>query len=272
VTAPGKATSDGPSSARAADTTVVDDDRQISSQVRFINGDAGSLRKLLDRLKLIKQEADVTAWTLDDMALRDLPTQAQGDVRMNILQAPKVTSFNGAHAVIINCKKQPYVAGYDKVEDAARPFRPILKELEVGSKLDMTGVIVPGGTRLSVNVSDSWLLGLRTAMCEQRIGPEIVAADYHIPDMVDRKCQVACDIPEGSHLLISLGLSDPPKSPSTGMAGLVNGLFASIGLPQPIGFVPFERLVMITPRPIVLEHEERPIRPAARATAENEPT
>jgi hypothetical protein len=45
----------------------------------------------------------------------------------------------------------------------------------------MTGAIVAGGTRLSVNVSDSWLLGLRTATCEQQIGPEIVAADYHIP-------------------------------------------------------------------------------------------
>jgi hypothetical protein len=248
----------------------VADDRQIAYEVRYIVSNEGAWRQpLLDRLKLIKQEADVAAWTLDDKALLDLLTRAQGDTKTNVLQAPKVTSFSGARATIINRRKQHYVAGVEKLEYAARPaFRPIVKELQIGGKLDMTGTIVPGGTRLSVSLSDSWLLALRTMGCEHRVGAEVHPAQYQIPTMIDRRCELTCDLPEGTHLLISLGLSDEPRKP-TGLAGLANGAFAAIGLPEPIRFVPFERLVLITPRPIILESDEQPIRPASHVRAKS---
>lgn len=260
VAGPGKVTPHRHPSGTSGAKTVPDDDRQICYQVRFINGDLESLRKLLNRFKLLKQEADVAAWTLDDASLRDLLTQIQGDAGMSIIRAPKVTSFHRAHAIVTNCEKQRYVAGYHAVEDPALPFRPIVKELDLGSKVDIAGQImgqrVADGTRVSLDVSDSRLLGFRTEMCEQRIGPEVVAADYHVPDMLDRRCQVTCDVPDGSHVLISLGRSPLPRKPTAGASGLVNGLFAAMGLPQPIGFVPIERLVLITPRRILLESEE----------------
>jgi hypothetical protein len=257
-----------PHSAGGVARATVTDDRQIAYKVRYIVSNEGDWRQtLLDRLKLIKQEANVASWTLDDAALHDLLTQAFGDAKTNVLQAPKVTSFNGALATIVNRRKQPYVAGVERIEAAARPaFRPIVKELEIGSKLDMTGTIVPGGTRLSVSLSDSWLLALRTMGCQHRVGSEVQTAEYHIPTMIDRRCELTCDLPEGTHLLISLGLSDEPRKPS-GLAGLANGVFAAIGLPEPIRSVPFERLVLISPRPIILESEEQPIRPASRVKA-----
>ncbi len=251
--------------------TAVADDRQISFEVRYITGLASSWRfHLLDRLRIVKQEADVAAWTLDDRALHDLLAQAQAQPRTSVLQAPKVTTFNRDRATIIKRDKRRYIAGFDKVESAAVPFRPIMKEFEVGFKLDMTGTIEPSRTRLSVDLSDSWLLALRTMVCEQRVGPELVAAEYMVPTLVDRKCQVACEIPEGTHLLISLGFYEKPGDPK-GVAAVASELIASVGLPtiQPAPAT-YERLVLITTRPIILESEEEPIRPAGGTKAASE--
>ena len=74
-------------------------------------------------------------------------------------------------------------------------------------------------------------------------------------------------VSEGTHVLISEGPAVEHRKP-TGLAGLANGLFAAIGLPEPIGFVPSERLVVITPRRIILEPEEQPVRSASRANGE----
>jgi hypothetical protein len=251
---------------------VVADDRQISFEVRYIAGPAGPWRnRLLDRLRLVKQEADVAAWTLDGPALRDLLTLAQGDTRTNILQAPKVTTFNRARATVIKRDKHRYIAGFDQIEGAAQHFRPILKEFEVGFKLDMTGTMEPDRTRLSVDLSDSWLLVVRTMMCKQRIGPELVAAQYQVPTLMDRKCRVTCEIPDGTHLLISLGLYDEPRG-ARGLAAVANDVIASVGLPtiQPAPET-FERLMVITPRRIILESEEEPILPGSHVEAGRKP-
>ena len=247
----------------------VEDDRQICFQVRFIVSNSGAWRKPLgDRLELLKREGEVAAWTLDDRALTALLDGAQTDKRTNVLQAPKVTSFNGARATILNRSKQFYVADVERVDGPHPGFRPIVKSLDLGSRVDMTGTVQPRGTRLSARVSDSWLVAMPTRSREERIGSQIQRVEYHDPSVIERACDVTADIPEGTHLLVSLGRSTTsPKV--TGLPGLVNNVFAAIGLPEPIELVPFERLVLITPRPIIVEQEEQPVRSASQASSES---
>jgi hypothetical protein len=247
---------------------AVDDDRQICFEVRYIATNLDSWREPLgDRLKLIKKEGEVAAWTLDEEAVHDLLVRAQEDTRCNVLQAPKVTMFNGARATITNRHKVFHVADVEKVEAARPAFRPIIKALDLGSQLDMTGTILPHGTRLAVNLSDSWLVAMEIRQRPMKIGTEVQSAQYHVPTVVERKCQVTRDIPNGTHLLISLGAPARTQK-QTGFPGLVNDLFAAFGLPEPIRFVPTEHLVLIRPMPIILESEEQPIRPAPAAKPE----
>jgi hypothetical protein len=87
---------------------------------------------------------------------------------------------------------------------------------------------------------------------------------YQVPTVVERKCQVTSDIPGGSHVLISLGAAVNTEK-VRGLPRLINEFCAAAGLPEPIAFVPCERLVVITPEPIILEPEGQPTRPASRA-------
>ena len=84
----------------------------------------------------------VATWTLDDRALRELIAAAQQDTATNILMAPKVTTFNGARATITNKSKVHYVADVETIEGGNRPgWRPVIKALDLGSRLDMKGTI-----------------------------------------------------------------------------------------------------------------------------------
>ncbi len=251
---------------------AVHDDRQICYQVRYVVGHAEAWRQLvLPRVKLIQQEADFSAWLLDDKALKDLLTSAQGDTRTNVLMAPKVTSFVGAKAKITSRTKHHYVSGIEDFEAGGAAFRPVVKAIEPGFAVEMTGTILPGATRLSVGVEDTALLGFHTMTREKQVGDQIIKAQYQIPTTAKRDVKVDCEIPEGEHLLISLGLRDQPGS-LPAAARLANSVLARVGLPefQPAPYTT-ETLVLITPRPIVLETEERPIRSAARASERRTP-
>ena len=68
-------------------------------------------RELLkDRLKLVQQEADVSAWIVEKESLAKLLNYAQAQVDVNVLQAPKVTAFENDHAKISSGVKQFYVS------------------------------------------------------------------------------------------------------------------------------------------------------------------
>ena len=238
-------------------------ERQIAYEVRYVlRVDADSWRNLLkDRLKLVMQEADVSAWIIDDKALFDLLVLAQGDVHTNILQAPKVTAYENARANIVNRRKTKYVAGMECKRNAsgAIGFIPIIKDYEVGCEIDITGRLLPHGAQLSVDLRDSSLLVLRNLLRKEWVGDRQINATYQVPTMIERRCRTSCDLFEGSSLLISLGLEER-RDTLSGAAGAASHLLEAVGLPhlEPSS-VTSERLVLITPRRIVLEAEERPI-------------
>jgi beta-lactamase regulating signal transducer with metallopeptidase domain len=247
---------------------AIPSDRQISFEVRCINGlDANSWRNRFDdRLKPVHQDSDITAWFIDDPCLRDLLTLALGDTAVNVLMAPKITSFEGMKATIFNRGKQFYVSGFDKLETAKGPaFKPIVKDVEVGSRIEMTGSFLHDGTRLVVDLRDSSVLSMHTLFRTGQFRNGDVRAVYQVPTAIDRRFQVSYDVPEGSILVISLGL-DEQAGRMGGAAEFASDLLEAVGLPSlKAKSVIRERLVVIKPRRIILESEARPVSAIDRA-------
>ena len=199
-------------------------DRQISYEVRFLSLDAEPWRDLLkDRLKLVKQEADVCAWIIDEKALTDLLKLAQAATTSNVLQAPKVTAFENSAARIFRGEKQHFVAQVEKVGDSqTAAFRPIVTAIEVGVRMELSGAIQAHATRLSADLQDTQLLAMHKLHRKDLVGDKLFASQYEIPTRINRQCRLTCDIPETSSLLISLGLHERPagrRMPSRPRAG-----------------------------------------------------
>ena len=248
-------------------------DRQISFEVRYINGlNANTWRNRFDdRLKPIQPDSDLTAWFIDEQTLSDLLTHAQADSVVNVLQAPKVTSFENKKAAILNRDKQYYVSGLNKIETSqGSAFEPIVKDLELGFRIDLAGSFLADGTRLVVDLRDSRLLSLHDMVRVGRNRGGDIRVPYQIPEAIERRFQLSCDVPERSSLVISVGL-DEREGNTGGAAGLAGSLLGTFGLPIPKArTVTCERLVIIKPRKIVLESEEPRIPATDRAKSKPE--
>jgi general secretion pathway protein D len=69
---------------------------------------------------------------------------AQGDQRSNVLQAPKVTLFNGQSAIVQDITQSPFVISViPVVGDFAAAYQPVIAVLSEGSFLSVQGVVSP---------------------------------------------------------------------------------------------------------------------------------
>jgi beta-lactamase regulating signal transducer with metallopeptidase domain len=217
--------------------------RQIVYEVRFLTGDATHWRRFLgERSKLEKQEGDCTAWLIDEKTLYDWLTHAQKDLATNILQAPRVTAYDGGLAAIFDGQQfaparpgspggvrsgfptrpaelEPEPDGMPRIQSS----QPIVEKLPVGSVVSMVGKILPGKIRLTVDVRDSSLV----PPAENRVSAQGRKPGRRTsgeqPVIVERRSRVACDVPAGSYLAICMGLRLEPVTPFTA-TGPVTGV------------------------------------------------
>jgi len=227
-------------------------DRMISYEVRYMSLDAEPWRELVqDKLKLVKQEADVCAWIIDEKDLVDILTLAQSDISSNVLQSPKTIGRENVPVSLANADKQHYVAQMEKIASPENiAYRPIVKEIDIGIRMDLNGSIQARGTRLSVDLRDKELLAMHSLRRKDRLGDRIIAATYQVPTSVERRCRLVCEIPDGCQLVISLGLHER-RGRSSNSAEAASGLLQLVGLPPvPARSVTCERLVVIKLRPI----------------------
>ncbi len=250
----GPASSSPPRSIAAKPSAGGDSKPTISYEVRWISSpDAQQWRELLqDRMKLVSQEADVCAWIVDDKGIFDLLHLAMGQVWVNVLQAPKLVGGENVTVTLENVGKQSYVARVEKVANVDPPaFRPIMRDIETGVRLEMKGTLLDGGTKLAVKLQDTDLLAMHTLRRRDRSGNKVVTAQYQVPTPVERRCQTDCEIPEGSSLLISLGMRER-RGRSSDTAETASEILELVGLaPLPARSVTCERLVLITPRRVM---------------------
>lgn len=233
----------------------------IAYEVRYIVGPSEAWReRCLARMKLVKQDAELAAWLLDDDVLRDLLTAAQQDTRTNVLCAPKVSSHEGARATIDSSRKHFYVSGFSDLDQTWPGVRPVVGAVREGLVVELTGRLLPAATRLQVKAESIELLGMRTLSLKKENGGKSHSLQYQVPTTARRSFEVDCAIPDRTQLLISLGISDEPGWLPDG-AVLANGVLGALGLPR---FQPdmhaTEKCIVITPRRVKPE-ENWPDRP-----------
>jgi hypothetical protein len=231
--------------------------RQISYETRFLDLSADFWRNLMkDGLHPAGGE-DEAAWILDEDDTRRLINITPGDIRSSLIQAPKITSFEGIRTTVINSYKQNYISRLEPIKTPkSLAFRPIVEAVKIGTTIDLTGSILQGEIRLKADIRDTSLVALHTLKRhEEHEGMEL-AGEYQIPTTKERHHRGTSQIPEGFTLVVSLGFYEQPD-PLSGVARMASGLIESFGGAriEPAHHTR-ERLVLITPRRIVLEEEE----------------
>jgi hypothetical protein len=255
----GKERRDGPSSVdgpfgasieNVESGNKIDTDRQISFELRRLEVPAESWRNRFEsRLKLVSDEDDTSAWLLDRKRVHELLDLVQADSRAVVWQAPKVTTFEFAPAFINSAHTTAYVSRVEVLE-SGRGFRPIVKYVDDGWKVKVSGAFLEDGTRVSSDVRDSTLLGFTELHRTMLIDEREIKGTYQVPNKIDRHSVTACDIPDGSSLIVSLGLrfnTDVGKQIANAGRRLVG-----LGGVDVHSSNPNELLLIITPTKIVL--------------------
>ena len=266
-------------------------DRQISHELRFCTLGGTSWRKdFAAKMRLLEFKPPFTAWAIPAPTLRDFLTHAQGDQRANIVQAPKVTTFDGTSAFFENMidntitpsvtsqRARPvgatvavaagdpsslpnssadreisrssitteYAFGQIK-DDLAADFRgaSISKgvRLNEGLTVHITGTATPRGLHLKLAVENTRLLAVHNLVVpgagakDNRPEADTQGVMAHVPEIVQSRYEGDWTIPEGESLVISFG----PE-----------------GIKDEQGKTSLrERLIVLTPRLIILEAEEQ---------------
>ena len=137
----------------------------------------------------MKHGPNVLAWIVDQKCLDDLISYVQAEHHRTVLDLPKVTAF-AENTVMITTR------GGD----------PISRRYLIGSVVKVTGSILVGSTKLTVD--------LRLLPLEDIAGPESKkqTADINfsgtatLSDKTDERLRrIMCEVPDGSSLVISLG-------------------------------------------------------------------
>ena len=205
---------------------------------------------------------------LSDLEMYLFLTAAQGDARNNIVQAPKVTTFNGAAASIINQTQQNYVASLTPLVGAgAVAFTPQISQLPDGVSLNVTPVVSADRryVRLSLAPQFTAVTDLQTvtfpgaAVGGGGFGGQATSLNsiIQLPTITITTINTTVTVPDGGTVLLGgvkrlreqrleYGVPVLAKTP------MINRLFRNVG----IGRRTDSLMLMVTPRIIILEEEE----------------
>lgn len=177
-------TTDTPGARPAPGLHPASPDRLISYEVRFIELSAGPWRDhMKGRITPLGPDAGARGWLVDEDALISLLRHLMKSTAANLVQAPKVTAFEGARATIFNGPDR--MSGSTHVEGQEEVARTAAGGRDERIRIDLGGTLSPRGTRLSVDLRDPTHPAGRDAR--------------------DARYEGSCDVPEGSSLLVSLG-------------------------------------------------------------------
>jgi hypothetical protein len=213
----------------------VDSYPQVSFEVRFLSA-AGSVWRdaTKDRLHEVYRDDEVTSWIVrDQKSIHDLVTALQGDPRSNLVQFPKVTTYEGAQAMLLDSAPSSRVdiAGDVTVtiEEGKLP-RPSTKSGAEIMGVGLTPTIRPGSVQMTIDLYPSLdgkaamdrLLNGKTAVQPETPGGERTSGPRNEHYLLTH------NVPDGSGLLIRVG-SEGVKGDARQSSGL-------------------ERMVLITPK------------------------
>ena len=219
---------------------------------------------------------------LSDIEAFFLIEAASGDSRTNVLQAPKVTLFNGQQATVSDQSQRPFVTSVTPVVgDFAAAQQPIILVLNEGTRLTVQAVVSPDRrfVRLTLvpffseigNVETFQFEGRRssttgTAAVDPTDGTTTVQNDsedfiegttVQLPQFAFTSVSTTVSVPDGGTILLGgiKRLSEGRNERAVPMLGkipYINRLFKNVG----IGRTTQSLMMMVTPRIIIQEEEE----------------
>jgi type II secretory pathway component GspD/PulD (secretin) len=204
---------------------------------------------------------------LSDLEVFLFLTAAQGDTRTNILQAPKVTTFNGAPAFINNTETIYYVASLTPiVGPGSVAFLPQPTPFPNGVTLFVTPVVSADRRYVRMTLSPTFTVieGFDTIQVPAAVGGSglggssaSINATLQLPRFNLTTVNTTVTVPDGGTVLLGgvKRLNEERKEfgvPVLSKTPMLNRLFRNIG----IGRTTSSLMLMVTPRIIILEEEE----------------
>jgi type II secretory pathway component GspD/PulD (secretin) len=204
---------------------------------------------------------------LSDLEVYFFLTAAQGDQRTNILSAPKVTTFNGAIATILNAELQWYVAALTPiVGPGSVAFVPTPAPLPNGVFLTVTPVVSADRryVRMTLTPTFNTIEGFTTIQVPAAVGGSglgggaaAINATLQLPQTVTTVVTTTVTVPDGGTVLLGgvKRLREERKEfgvPVLSKTPWIDRLFRNVG----IGRTTSSLMLMVTPRIIILEEEE----------------
>ncbi len=204
---------------------------------------------------------------LSDLEVYLFITAVQGDTRSNIVQAPKVTSFNGAQASVFNFTSRNYVATLTPIVGAgAVAFFPTIGQVPDGVTLIVTPVVSADRRYVRMTLAPNFItftqfdtFTIPAAVGGGGLGGQSSAinAQVQLPVFSLTNVSTTVTVPDGGTVLlggvkrlreqrIEAGVPILAKTP------LIDRFFRNIG----IGRTTDSLMLMVTPRIIILEEEE----------------
>ncbi len=223
---------------------------------------------------------------LSDLEAFLLVQAAQGDRRSNVLQAPKVTLFNGQQASVFDQTAQPFVISViPVVGDFAAAYQPVITVLSQGTALTVQAVIshdrrfvrltvlplfttiedvtefrFTGSTTTTENTSESESTGGSSGTSTENSDGRTTTTDgvtVQLPNFSFVSVVTTVSVPDGGTVLLGgiKRLSEGRNEfgvPILSKLPYINRLFKNVG----IGRETQSLMMMVTPRIIIQEEEE----------------
>ena len=204
---------------------------------------------------------------LSDLEVYFFMTASQGDQRTNVVQAPKVTSFNGAPAFIMSGKQQYYVAQLTPVVGVGTvAFAPTPAAINDGVFLQVTPIVSADRryVRMTLTPNFTTVEGFATFVVPAAVGgggvggqSSTINGQIQLPITQTTVLNTTVTVPDGGTVLLGgvkrlreerneFGVPILSKTP------LIDRLFRNVG----IGRTTDSLMLMVTPRIIILEEEE----------------
>jgi len=223
---------------------------------------------------------------LSDLEAFLLVEAAQGDRRSNVLQAPKVTLFNGQQASVFDQTTIPFVISViPVVGDFAAAYQPVITVLSQGTALTVQAVIshdrrfvrltvlplfswvdegrtfqFSGSTTTTKKTEDSESTGGQTGDSSSNTDDQTTTSDgvtVQLPNFSFVSVVTTVSVPDGGTVLLGgiKRLSEGRNEfgvPILSKLPYINRLFKNVG----IGRDTSSLMMMVTPRIIIQEEEE----------------
>ncbi len=215
---------------------------------------------------------------LSDIEVFFLLQAAQGDSRTNVLQAPKVTLFNGQQAFVSDTTQRPFVTSIiPVVGDFAAAHAPVIVVLSEGTSLSVQAVVsndrrfvrltlVPFFSQIGSVEEFTFNGKTKTVRGDQDDDPETDETDVvtiqegttvQLPTFAFTTVTTTVSVPDGGTVLLG-GIKRLQEGrnerglPLLSKVPYVSRLFKNVG----IGRTTQSLMMMVTPRIIIQEEEE----------------